>query len=370
VRAFLALLLPCVLLLSGCSDSRRNVKRAPGHPDVFATKLFEETQMLSAERLDPASTCERWASAPWCQTLIGGWSFVPETLELCGAESDEAAVIDCLSRVADREFSPLGLETCGALATPKHRRACLGAIGDRHLETPQYVYCAQQPSKKVAGCLADAHEYKFHPDELQRIVQRTTQDTPSTDARALIGSLEDNLADAYALDRSQWPDNYIYNFAGGATTHIRAMYCALDEYLLIVGAPINVNGYSGRYPAEVHDFVFTGLMHDFEEHDFESHDFTAGAWAYLPHGGHRVYATETPTYMLEYARGSVPGMLNFGIRHPRHATTRDRKNMKQQIRMCASRALAANKSKRQGRRELRQAKRQTVREIRKALRGQ
>lgn len=370
MRAFLALLLPCVLVLTGCSDSRRNVKRAPGYPDVFATKLFEETQMLPAERLDPAASCQRWASAPWCQTLIEGWSFVPETLELCGAESDEAAVIDCLSRAADRQFSPLGLETCGALQTPKHRRTCLEAIGDRHLETPQYLYCAQKPSKKVAGCLADAHEYKFHPDELQRIVQRTAEDTPTTDPRTLIGNLEDNLAGAYALDRTQWPENYIYNFAGGATTHIRAMYCALDEYLLIVGAPINVNGYSGRYPAEVHDFVFTGLMHDFEEHDFESHDFTAGAWAYLPHGGHRVYATETPTYMLEYARGSVPGMLNFGIRHPRHAITRDSKNMKQQIRMCASRALAANKANRQGRRALRQTKRKTLREIRRALRGQ
>ncbi len=336
---------------------------------MFATKLFEQTQMLAPEQLDPATTCQRWPAAPWCETLVGGWRFVPEALDVCGAESDESALIECLSRAADRRFSPLGLQTCAALETPKHRRACLVAIGDRQLETPQYLYCAQKPSKKVAGCLADAHEYKFHPDELQRIVQRTAQDTPTTDARTLIGNLENNVADAYVLDRSEWPEHYIYNFAGGATTHIRAMYCALDEYLLIVGAPVNVNGYSGRYPAEVHDFVFTGLMHDFEEHDFEAHDFTAGAWAYLPHGGHRVYATETPTYMLEYARGSVPGMLTFGIRHPRHAITRDAQNMKQQIRMCASRALAANKHKRKQRHGLRRTKRQTLRAVRRALRS-
>lgn len=363
------LLLPCALLLPGCSHSRRNVKRAPGDPKVFATKLFEETQMLPPEQLDPSATCERWAGSAWCQTLLGGWSFVPETLDVCGAEPDETAVIDCLSRVADRRFSPLGLETCAALETPKHRRTCLNAIADRRLETPQYLDCAEEPSKKVAGCLADAHEYKFHPDELQRIVQRTTENTSSTDARTLIGDVENGVADAYALDRTEWPEHYIFNFAGGATTHIRAMYCALDEYLLIVGAPIDINGYSGRYPAEVHDFVFTGVMHDFEEHDFESHDFTAGAWAYLPHGGHRVYATETPTYILEYARGSVPGMLSYGIRHPRRAITRDGKNMRQQIRMCAGRALAANRSNRRQRGSLRKTKRQTLREIRRALRG-
>ncbi len=369
MRAPLALLMPCVLALAGCSGSRRNVKRAPGHPSVFASKMPEEVEVLPPQQLDPAETCELWRGAAWCGVLIDGWTFVPELVDMCAAEPDDDAAVECLSYAADRGFSLLGLQTCGALDTPKHRRQCLDAIADRELEAPQYAHCSSKKSRTVSGCLADMHDYTFHPNELHEIIERTVNEAPSAEAGVLINSLENNVAERYGLDRSEWPEHYIFNFAGGATTHIRAMYCALDEYLLIVGAPINVNGYSGRYPAEVHDFVFTGLMHDFEEHDFAPHDFTAGSWAFLQHGGHRVYATETPTYMLEYARGWVPGMLGFGIRHPRRAITRDRKNMKQQIRMCASRALAASKENRRGRREFRKTKRQTLRAIHRALRG-
>ena|GEM_PF-4725427 len=369
MRASLALLLPCALAVAGCSDSRRNVKRAPGHPSIFKAKMPEEVAVLQPESLEPKQTCELWRDAQWCNVLMERWTFVPEVVDMCAAEPDDEAAVECLSYAADRGFSLVGLQTCGALATPEHRRDCLDAIADRELEAPQFAHCGSKRSRKVAGCLADMHDYTFHPNELQAIVQRTVEETPSTDARALIQNLENNIATTYKLDRTEWPDAYIFNFAGGATTHIRAMYCALDEYLLIVGSPLNVNGYSGRYPAEVHDFVFTGLMHDFEESDFESHDFSAGSWAYLPHGGHRVYATETPTYMLEYARGWIPGMLGFGIRHPRRAITRDRKNMKQQIRMCASRALAASKENRRRRRDVRKTKRKTLRDIRRALRG-
>lgn len=358
-----------MLAIAGCSNSRRNVKRASGHPSVFASKLPEEVEVRKPESLPVEETCAHWQGAPWCEALMSGWTFVPELVDMCKAEPDADAAVDCLSHGADRGFSLVGLQTCGALETPEHRRNCLEAVADRALEAPQYAYCGTKSSRKVAGCLTGMHDYTFHPNELQEIVQQTIEQTPTADARTVIGNLEDNIAARYGLDRSKWPKEYIFNFAGGATTHIRAMYCALDEYLLIVGAPINVNGYSGRYPAEVHDFVFTGLMHDFEEHDFEAHDFTPGSWAFLPHGGHRVYATETPTYMLEYARGNVPGMLGFGIRHPRRSITRDRQNMKQQIRMCASRALAANKENRKRRRTHRQTKRQTLREIRKTLRG-
>ncbi len=357
------------LAATGCTGSRRNVRRAPGLREVFASKLPEETRVLPPEALDSRHTCGLWRGASWCTVLMEGWTFVPEVVDMCAAEPDEDAAVDCLSYAADRGFSLVGLQTCGALDTPAHRRDCLDAVADRKLEAPQYAYCASKRSRRVPGCLAGVHDYTFHPDELQAIVQRTVDDSPSADARTRIEHLEDNIAQTYDLDRSTWPDDYVFNFAGGATTHIRAMYCALDEYLLIVGAPVNVNGYSGRYPAEVHDFVFTGLMHDFEETDFEQHDFEAGSWAFLPHGGHRVYATETPTYMLEYARGWIPGMLGFGIRHPRRAITRDRKNMKQQIRMCASRALAANKENRRRKRTHRKTKRETLRDIRAALRG-
>ncbi len=368
MRGIALLLIPCLLAVAGC-NSRRNVKRASGHPSVFASKMPEEVVVLQPEALAVEQTCTHWQGAPWCEVLVGGWTFVPELVDMCKAEPDADAAVECLSHAADRGFSLAGLQTCGALETPGQRRSCLEAIADRSLEAPQFAYCSTKASHKVAGCLAGMHDYTFHPNELQSIVQRTIDETPTSDARTMVGNLEDNIAEHYELDRSTWPQEYVFNFAGGATTHIRAMYCALDEYLLIVGAPINVNGYSGRYPAEVHDFVFTGLMHDFEEHDFEPHDFTPGSWAFLPHGGHRVYATETPTYMLEYARGNVPGMLGFGIRHPRRAITRDRKNMKQQIRMCASRALATNKENRRRRRTHRKTKRQTLREIRQALRG-
>ncbi len=299
---------------------------------------------------------------------MAGWSFVDEALGVCAAEPDEDDAIACLSHAAEHRFSSLGLETCAALDEPGHRIDCIDAVADRTIEAPQFHHCAPMPSKKVAGCLANMHEYMFHPNELRDIVAKTTANSPTTDATTLIKTLETTFAERYDLDVSRWPDSYVFNFAGGATTHIRTMYCALDEYLLIVGAPINVNGYSGRYPAEVHDFVFTGLMHDFEEREHAAHDHEAGTWAFLPHGKHRVYSTETPTYMVEYARGWIPGMLTFGIRHPKRAITRDRKNMRQQIKMCAQRALDASKERRRRNRERRQSRRKTQRAIRRALR--
>ncbi len=367
MRHALGLSLLCAVAAVGCSDSRRNVRKAPGKPEVFATRLPEETAPMDPEEVDPEQGCGPWNGAAWCTTLLSGWSFVPEAIDACAAEPDEDSAIDCLSYAADRRFSTLALETCAGLEAPKHRLACLDATADRALETPQFAYCSEQPSKKVPGCLADMHDYMFHPNELHELVKRTVEQNPS-DPTTIIAALEANVAETYALDRSIWPDHYVFNFAGGATTHIRSMYCAFDEYLLIVGAPIEVNGYSGRYPAEVHDFVFTGLMHDFEEHEHVDQEREPGTWAYLPHGGHRVYSTETPTYMLEYARGWVPGMLGFGIRHPRRAITRDRKNMKQQIRMCASRALAAQKENRRRKRRRRAEKRETLRAIRRTLR--
>ncbi len=369
MRTPLVLLVFSLLVTAGCSHSRRNVKRAPGLREVFDSKLPEETRVLQPEQQDASSACAPWEGARWCTALMEGWTFVPEAVELCAAETDEDDAIDCLSHAADRTFSLVGLETCGALETAKDRRDCLHVISDRELEAPQFAYCASKKSSRTPGCLQGMHDYVFHPNELHEVIRRSVDEAKNEGARGRIATLENNIATQYELDRSTWPDNYVFNFAGGATTHIRAMYCALDEYLLIVGAPINVNGYSGRYPAEVHDFVFTGIMHDFEETDFESHDYTAGTWAYLPHGGHRNYATETPTYMLEYARGSVPGMLGFGIRHPRRAITQDRKNMTQQIRMCASRALKANGERRRHRRARSKAKRQTLRDVRAALRG-
>lgn len=363
-----ALLVTLCAVVLGCSGSRRTARQAPGHPSIYEQTPRTETVLLEPQTLDATRACRDGFATSWCRVLVERFTFVPGSLEVCADQVDEDDARDCVAHVADRRFSHLGLRTCGQLDQPRQRLACLDAIAERELEAPHLLQCAAQPSSKVVRCLEKTHAYVFNPSDLHDLIGRTIDEAGTSDASTLIPALENNFAERYDLDREEWPETFIFNFAGGATTHIRAMYCSLDEYLLIVGAPINVNGYSGRYPAEVHDFVFTGLMHDFEEFDHASHDYEAGSWAFLPHGTHRVYATETPTYMVEYARGWVPGMLGFGIRHPRHAITQDRKNMKQQIRMCATRALAAQKQLRRGRRKQRKTQRQTKRAVRRALR--
>ena len=326
-------------------------------------------ELRTPRELEASSACSPLGNPAWCSDLVARFPFVPAVWEACTRESDPDLVKDCLVVGAGASFSLGALELCSTVEGGRDRVDCLTEVADRELEAPQLQTCAAQDSGKVAGCLRRAHDFTFHPDELHRVVRGLGATSSEGDARARIGELEGALASVFDLEPEAWPADYVFNFAGGATTHIRAMYCAFDEYLLIVGAPIAVNGYSGRYPAEVHDFVFNGRMYDFEETDFEPHELEPGSWAFLPHGGHRVYATEPQTYMLEYARGFVPGMLGFGIRHPRRSITQDRKNMKQQIRMCASRAIETSRRKRRELAEQKRERKRTRRAVRRHLRS-
>ena len=109
------------------------------------------------------------------------------------------------------------------------------------------------------------------------------------------------------------PRHFVFNNAGGAMGQLSFLYGSLSEYILLFGTPIGTEGHSGRYIADVHDFVFEGEMWCYEEGDSVRKTYKPGDHAFL--GGRRTKGYRIPdsAYMLEYARGPIPLMIPFGL---------------------------------------------------------
>lgn len=106
---------------------------------------------------------------------------------------------------------------------------------------------------------------------------------------------------------------WLFNNAGGAMGQLKLLHASLSEYLILFGSPIGTEGHSGRYAAEVWDFVIDGDVWCYEEGEFDRRTYGPGDVAYLGGGKVKGYAIPDGAYMLEYARGSIPSMMAFGV---------------------------------------------------------
>lgn len=106
---------------------------------------------------------------------------------------------------------------------------------------------------------------------------------------------------------------WIFNNAGGAMGQIKLLYCSLSEYVLLFDTPIGTEGHSGRYSAEVYDFVLDGEFWCFEAGDLERRMYKKGDAAYLGVQSAKGYRVPDRLLVLEYARGPIPRMLPFGL---------------------------------------------------------
>jgi C-8 sterol isomerase len=107
--------------------------------------------------------------------------------------------------------------------------------------------------------------------------------------------------------------NWVFNNAGGAMGAMTLLHGSLQEYLIIFGTPIGTEGHSGRYRADVYDWMIDGEMWYYREDHMKRIVVRPGQLAHLPKGMAKGYCIKDHAWMLEYARGSIPGMLPFGL---------------------------------------------------------
>lgn len=107
--------------------------------------------------------------------------------------------------------------------------------------------------------------------------------------------------------------DWIFNNAGGAMGQLTILYASFSEYLIFFGTPIGTEGHSGRYSADVYDFVMDGEMWCYTEGQFERIVFLPGDAAHLGKSAAKGYCIRDHAWMLEYSRGCIPLMLPFGL---------------------------------------------------------
>jgi hypothetical protein len=106
---------------------------------------------------------------------------------------------------------------------------------------------------------------------------------------------------------------WIFNIAGGAMGQLQMLYGSVTEYLIFFGTPIGTEGHSGRYGAEVYDWVMEGEMWTYIEGETQRTVHKPGDQAYLGKGKAKGYCIKDHAWMLEYGRGNIWFMLPFGI---------------------------------------------------------
>ena len=149
----------------------------------------------------------------------------------------------------------------------------------------------------------------FDPSELHDLTRRSLI---HGDRDAIFAAIIDELAERHPGHiRRDVP--WIFNNAGGAMGQMKLLHCSLTEYILLFGTPIGTEGHSGRYLAEVHDFMIDGEMWCYHAGDTDRAVYRPGDAAYLGGGRAKGYRVPDRAWMLEYARGPIPTMLPFGL---------------------------------------------------------
>ncbi|MFX1479253.1 MAG: ERG2 family protein [Promethearchaeota archaeon] len=148
----------------------------------------------------------------------------------------------------------------------------------------------------------------FEPRKLWEISKKAIGLPTEVAFNIIIDALNEEYA-GYINTKQNW----IFNNAGGAMGQMTILHGSLREYILLFGSNIGTDGHSGRYKAEVYDFVFKGEMLCEYEGRFKPEIHKPGALAYLPSSITKHYRIREGTWMLEYARGNIVSMLPFGF---------------------------------------------------------
>lgn len=148
----------------------------------------------------------------------------------------------------------------------------------------------------------------FNPDVLHAIAKAAVGLDRHVACNQIVADLKRKYPE-HIHDDLPW----IFNNAGGAMGQMKILHVSLSEYIILFGTPIGTEGHSGRYSAEVFDFVFDGEMWCYHEGELGRTVYGPGDTAYLKRKQTKGYRIQDSAFMLEYARGRIPNMLRFGL---------------------------------------------------------
>ena len=150
--------------------------------------------------------------------------------------------------------------------------------------------------------------YLFQPEALHEIARKAVG-MPYKEMFTKVTNDLEMLVPGRIRHKQRW----LFNTACGATGQMTLLYGSLSEYIILFGTPIGTEGFSGRYFADVHDFMLDGEMWTYHDGDFERSVYKPGDWARLDRGRAKGYCVKDHAWMLEYARGWIPLMLPIGL---------------------------------------------------------
>jgi C-8 sterol isomerase len=148
----------------------------------------------------------------------------------------------------------------------------------------------------------------FDPDVLHDIIKGTLGQ-PIEDT---IEQLAHDLAERYpghVLPNTGW----VFNNAGGAMGSMRVLHASLTEYILVFGSAIGTEGASGRFHADDYFYMLEGEHWCYGEGEFERTVTSPGEVSVLKRGESKAYRFPDRAWGVEYARGTIPLMLPFGL---------------------------------------------------------
>lgn len=164
-------------------------------------------------------------------------------------------------------------------------------------------------SKKKRKSFLDKKKHcLFEPRKLWRIAKMGIGHSTEEAFEIIIKYLAEEYP-GYIKTKQDW----IFNNAGGAMGQMTILHGSFREYLIIFGTCLGTEGHSGRYKAEVFDFIFKGEMLCEYVGRFKREIHKPGSPAYLPASIVKHYYIKDKAWMLEYARGNIISMLPFGF---------------------------------------------------------
>lgn len=178
---------------------------------------------------------------------------------------------------------------------------------------PHLLLAALVPIAIVA-CIASvdrlvaSKSFLWTPEEVAAVARKATGLPPEqllSNVTAELNALHPGRVDAQ-------PELIFIN-AGGWMGGMALLYATTTEYVLLFGTAMETSGHSGRYWAEITDWMLTGEYRQWPEGSFSAEVHKPGdvivhkRWeAAGVHWG-------AGTWMLEYGRGVLPSTLPFAL---------------------------------------------------------
>ena len=151
-------------------------------------------------------------------------------------------------------------------------------------------------------------QYLFEPAQLHEIAKRAVGLERKAGCDLIVSQLKEKYPEHIRTDLP-----WIFTNAGGAMGAMKLLHVSLSEYIILFGSPIGTEGHSGRYAADVYDYVFSGEMWCYHEGDLERTVYLPGDGAHLTRTQTKGYKLPEGAFMLEYSRGIIPSMFFFGL---------------------------------------------------------